>query len=80
MPTSRAITSLISALTILMAGCEFQSEGGANPIDPTKLPSGVQISPVLLGTWTSSPSGLTAGSPASFPTAESCTRIEWTIT
>ena len=43
MPTSRAMTSLIGALTILMAGCEFQSEGRVNPIDPTKLLSGVQM-------------------------------------
>ena len=68
------ITSLICGLTILVAGCELTSDGQLNP----SAPSQVDITPVLLGTWTSI-SSVTTGSSTS-PSAQSCTDLEFTFT
>ena len=74
MRNRRLITSLICGLTILVVGCQFTSEGGLNP----SAPSGVDITPVLLGTWTSVSSVTTGSSTA--PSATSCTDLEFTFT
>jgi len=68
------MTGLICGLTILVAGCEFTSEGQLNP----NAPSQVENTPVLLGTWTSVSSATAGGS--AVPSAESCTELEFTIT
>ena len=74
------ITTLVGGLTILVAGCDFESRGGVNPIDPSAISESVSITPVLLGTWSSSAAAASAGSSTSFPTASSCTELEWAIT
>ena len=73
-----AITAFVGGLTILVAGCDFESRGGVNPIDPSTIQESVSITPVLLGTWSSSTTAVSGGS--SFPTASSCTELEWAIT
>ena len=72
------ITSLVCVLTILAAGCEFQSEGEFNPTAP----SSIEITPVLLGTWTtgSATAGPSTTTSSGLPSPESCTELEWTIT
>ena len=74
MRNRRLITSLICGLTILVVGCQFTGEGELNP----SAPSGVDITPVLLGTWTSVSSVTTGSSTA--PSATSCTDLEFTFT
>ena len=80
MPRTIAVTTLVGALTVLMAGCDFESKGSINPIDPSAIPEGVSITPVLLGTWSSSAAVASGGTSTSFPTASSCTELEWAIT
>ncbi len=68
---------MIGALTILMVGCEFTSESGRTLLAPSGLaPSGVTISPVLLGTWNLSTATTSA---TGLPSAESCTELEVTF-
>lgn len=74
-----AITALVGGLTILVAGCDFESRGGVKPIDPSAIAGNVSVTPVLLGTWSSKTTAVSAGS-SSFPTASSCTQLKWTIT
>ena len=48
-----AITTLVGGLTILVAGFDFESRDGVNPIDPSVIAGSVFGTPVLLGTWSS---------------------------
>ena len=68
-----AMTSLVCGLTILVAGCEFTSSGELNPAAPSQ----VEITPVLLGTW--SINSAAAGG-TGLPSAESCTELEFDFT
>ena len=71
------ITTLVCALTILVAGCDFQSEGAFNP----SAPSSIEITPVLRGTWTTGSAAASSATTTSsgLPSPESCTELEWTI-
>ena len=72
----RLITSLIGALTILVAGCDFESRGSLNP----NAASAIDVTPVLLGTWTaSSPQTATATTGTALPDPGSCHELEFTI-
>ena len=69
----RLMTSLVCGVTLLVASCDFVREEQLSPIAPSQ----VEITPVLLGTWsiraaTESGSGL--------PSAGSCTELEFTFT
>ena len=76
MVNRRLITSLIGGLTILVAGCDLQTSGSLNP----NTASAIDISPVLLGTWTaSSPQTATAAGGSTLPDPNSCHELEFTI-
>jgi len=60
------ITTLICALTILSAGCEFTSRSDTSPVSPTQ----VTVTPILLGTWSASTA------PGGLPTPDACTALE----
>ena len=72
----RLITSLIGVLTILVAGCDLQSSGSLNP----NAASAIDITPVLLGTWTaSSPQTATAAGGSTLPDPSLCHELAFTI-
>ena len=72
MVTRWLVTTLTAAVTILTAaGCDLQTTGGLNPNATSQLGS------LLQGTWTSAS---IEGEAQSFPSAESCIDLEWTIT
>lgn len=65
-------TGLVGALTVLLVACEFTSTSERPPLAPT----GVTVTPVLLGTWNFSSA---AASTLVVPAADSCTELEFTF-
>ena len=74
------LTTLVVGLTTSVAGCSFESVGRVNPITASSVTDHVSVTPVLLGTWTATAGNTTIGGSTSFPTASSCTDLEWAIT